>query len=171
MLERAVRRLAVIAAVCVGASAFAMYWLVSHPSQGGTIQDYRSYALVLQTIGSTSIVPGIASGVGAALLALQAKRMRWLWLLVLSVVVAGYEGSLSYLILLALVSRDTGPSYAQYNGLFQALSFFVFPALPVLAALAYSFRYRERRDARQAPALTTGDESFELTISAIDKQA
>ena len=172
MLERAVRRLADISAVCVGASAFAMYWLMSHPNQGGVIQDYRSYALVLQTIESTSVVPSIASGVGAALLALQARRMRWLWLLVLSVAVAGYEGTLSYLIQLALVSRDTGPNYAQYNWLLQALDFFVLPALPVLAALAYTFRYREQRDARQAPALaTTGDDSFELTISAIDKQA
>lgn len=171
MLERAVRRLAVIAAVCVGASALAMYWLISHPNQGGVIQDYRSYALALQTIGSTSIVPSIASGVGAALLALQAHRMRWLCLLVISVVVAGYEGTLSYLIQLALVPRDTGASYAQYNGLFQALYFFVFPALPVVAALAYTFRYRERRETRHAPALTAGDDSFELTISAIDKQA
>lgn len=171
MMLGVVRRLSIIAAVCVGLSAFAMYWLISHPNQGGVIQDYRSYALVRQTIESTSFVPSIASGVGAALLALQARRMRWLWLLVLSVVAVGYEGTLSYLIELALVPRDTAANYAQYSGILQALYFIILPSIPVLAALAYTFRFRERQAGQHAPAMATGDDSLELTISAIDKQA
>src|SRR5690242_192148 len=87
VLLRVVRRLSVVAAVCVGASAAAMYWLPSGLSQGGILQDYTSHVLLVQTIESTSVVPSIAAGVSAVLLAWQDHRLRWVWLLTLSVLV------------------------------------------------------------------------------------